>query len=69
MEYQEENEENWDGKNTSVQDRTNLGMLHGYIDGFSRRLIWLEVPSFNKKLEIIGKFYLDAVKQLQSIPK
>ena len=44
-------------------------MLHGCIDGFSRRLIWLEVPSFNKKLEIIGKFSLDAVRQLQSIPK
>ena len=44
-------------------------MLHGCIDGFSRRLIWLEVASFNKKLEIIGKFSLDAVRQLQSIPK
>ena len=43
--------------------------LHGCIDGFSRRLIWLEVSSSNKKQEIIGKFYLDAVRQLQSIPK
>ena len=43
--------------------------LHGCIDGFSRRLIWLEVSSSNKKPEIIGKFYLDAVRQLQSIPK
>ena len=43
--------------------------LHGCIDGFSSRLMWLEVSSTNKKPEIIGKFYLDAVKQLQSIPK
>ena len=43
--------------------------LHGCIDGFSRRLIWLEVSSSNKKPEIIGKFYLDAVRQLQSISK
>ena len=34
-----------------------------------RRLIWLEVSCSNKKREIIGKFYLDAVRQLQSIPK
>ena len=43
--------------------------LHGCIDGISRRLIWLEVSSSNKKPEIIGKFYLDAVRQLQNIPK
>ena len=44
-------------------------LLHGCIDGFSRRLIWLEVSSSNKIPEITGKFYLDAVRQLQSIPK
>ena len=43
--------------------------LHGCIDGFSRRLIWLEVSSSNKKAEIIGKFYSDAARELQSIPK
>ena len=81
MECQKENEENWDGESTSVLDQTTLGIdghdklkplgfsLHGCIDGFSRRLIWLEVSSSNKKQEIIGKFYLDAVRQLQSIPK
>ena len=43
--------------------------LHGCIDSFSRRLVWLEVSSSNKKPEIIGKFYLDAVSQLESISK
>ena len=43
--------------------------LHGCIDGFSRRLIWLEVSSSNKKAEVLGKFYLDAVRHQQSIPK
>ena len=43
--------------------------MHGCIDGFSRGLVWLEVSSSNKKPEIIGKFYLDAVRQLQSIPR
>ena len=33
--------------------------LHGCIDGFLRRLTWVEVSSSNKKPEIIGKFYLD----------
>ena len=37
--------------------------LHGCIDGFSKRLIWLEVSSSNKKPAIIGQFYLDAVRQ------
>ena len=42
--------------------------IHGCIDGFSRYLVWLEVASSNKKLELISKFYLDAVKSLESIP-
>ena len=44
-------------------------LLHECIDGFSRRLIWLEASCSNKKLEIIDKFYFDAVRQLQNIPK
>ena len=32
-------------------------------------MAFLEVSSSNEKPEIIGKFYLDAVSQLQSIPK
>ena len=43
--------------------------MHGCIDGFSSRLIWLEISFCNKKPKIIGKFYLDAVRQLQSIRK
>ena len=38
--------------------------MHGRIDGFSRRLIWLEVSSSSNKNR-----KLDAVKQLQNIPK
>ena len=32
--------------------------VHGCIDGFSRKLIWLEVTSSNKVLEIISQYYL-----------
>ena len=42
--------------------------IHGCFDGFSRRLIWLEVASSNKQPEIIAKFYLDAVKQIGGVP-
>lgn len=43
--------------------------VHGGIDGFSRRLIWLEVGPTNKNPEVIAKFYLDAVKQVGGLPR
>lgn len=35
--------------------------IHGCIDGFSRKLIWLEVGATNKEPDIIARNYLDAV--------
>ena len=43
--------------------------IHGCIDGFSRRLIWLEVGPTNKNPDVIAKYYLDAAKQLDGIPR
>ena len=43
--------------------------MHGGIDGFSRRLIWLEVGTTNNNPEVITKFYLDAVKQVGGLPR
>ena len=43
--------------------------VHGCIDGFSRKLIWLEVTSVNTVSEIISQYYLKAVKRLKSVPK
>ena len=43
--------------------------IHGYIDGYSRRIIWLEVASTNKVPELIAKYYLDALKQILGKPK
>ena len=37
--------------------------IHGCIDGFSRRIMWLEVCNSNKDPEMIAKFYLDTVKE------
>ena len=43
--------------------------IHGCIDGYSRRIIWLEVASTNKVPELIAKYYLDALKQILGKPK
>ena len=37
--------------------------IHGGIDGFSRCVLWLEISTSNKMLEVIAKYYLDAVKR------
>ncbi len=43
--------------------------IHACIDGFSRRLIWLEVCATNKNPDVIGKYYLDAIKQVGGAPR
>lgn len=43
--------------------------IHGCIDGFSRRLIWLEVGTTNKNPKVIWKYYLDAVRQVRGVPQ
>ena len=44
--------------------------IHGCIDdGYSRKLIWLEVGPTNKLPEVIAKFYLDSVKKLEGVPQ
>ena len=37
--------------------------IHGGINGFSRRVLWLEVSTSNKMPEVIAKYDLDAVKR------
>ena len=37
--------------------------IDGGINGFSRRVLWLEVSTSNKMPEVIAKYYLDAVKR------
>ena len=38
--------------------------VYGAIDGFSRRILWLEVASSNNDPKIIAQYYLDCVRQL-----
>jgi len=42
--------------------------IHGCIDGFSRRIMWLEVGPTNKKPEVIANYFLGTVKQLKGVP-
>ncbi|XP_056018330.1 uncharacterized protein LOC130054058 [Ostrea edulis] len=43
--------------------------IHGCIDGFSRRLIWLEADITNKRPEVIAEHYLNAVHDLKGCPQ
>lgn len=43
--------------------------IHGAIDGFSRKILWLEVSETNKDPTIIAHYFANTVKSLQIIPK
>ncbi|XP_062582469.1 uncharacterized protein LOC134244221 isoform X3 [Saccostrea cucullata] len=43
--------------------------IHGCIDGFSRRLIWLNADITNKRPEVIAEYYLNAVYDLEGCPQ
>lgn len=43
--------------------------INGCIDGFSRRIIWLNVYSSNSDPRIISGYYLDAVNDFKGCPK
>ena len=42
--------------------------IHGCLDGFSRKILWLEVGPTNKMPEVVAKYYLDTVKHLGGVP-
>ena len=43
--------------------------IHGAVDGFSRRILWIEVNSTNKNPSVIASHYLSTVHQLQGVPR
>lgn len=43
--------------------------IHGAIDGYSRRILWLEVGSSNNNPRIVGKYFLDCVVQVGGTPR
>lgn len=42
--------------------------IHGAIDGFSRKILWLEVSRSNNSPDSIASFYLNMVKELKGCP-
>lgn len=42
--------------------------VHGAIDGFSKKLIWLTVATSNKNPHIIAFYYLNAIKKFKCVP-
>lgn len=42
---------------------------HGYIDGYSRKIIWIQVCTTNNKPGVIYYYYLMAVKKLKIVPR
>lgn len=42
--------------------------IHGCIDGFSRRIIWLDVGTTNNDPSIVAYYYLQSIEQLQGTP-
>lgn len=43
--------------------------IHGAIDGFSRRILWLEVNSTNKNPRVVASHYINTVHQLGGVPR
>ena len=43
--------------------------VHGAIDGFSRRLMWLEVSSTNNDPSVIAGYYLNCLKSTKTVPR
>ena len=42
--------------------------IHGCIDGFSRRILWLEVQRSNKNPRLIARYFLNCVKGTHGCP-
>ena len=43
--------------------------IHGAIDGYSRRILWLTVASSNNNPKIVAAYYLKCVKDLGLLPR
>ena len=43
--------------------------IHGAIDGYSRKILWLEATESNKDPKIVGHHYVNCLKTLKLVPK
>ncbi|XP_071797832.1 uncharacterized protein [Asterias amurensis] len=42
--------------------------IHGAIDGFSRRILWLEVGPTNNDPGVVAKYYVDYIQEIKGVP-
>ena len=43
--------------------------IHGALDGYSRRVLWLEVGPSNNDPRIVGQYYLSYIRQIKGAPR
>ena len=43
--------------------------VHGAIDGYSRKILWLKVNESNSDPNIIASYFLDCIEQLKLLPR
>ena len=43
--------------------------IHGAIDGYSRRIMWLEVDDSNKDPRSVARYFTECVKQIGGVPR
>lgn len=43
--------------------------IHGCIDGFSRRILWLNVTHSNNNPRVISSFYVSCIKEIKGVPR
>lgn len=43
--------------------------IHGCIDGFSRRIMWLEVGTSNNDPSIVSKYFVDCIREIGGTPR
>ena len=43
--------------------------IHGAIDGYSRRILWLEVGRTNNNPIIIANYFTDYIRQIGGVPR
>ncbi len=42
--------------------------IHGAIDGFSRRILWLEIGPTNNDPKVVAQYFVDYVQQIKGVP-
>ena len=43
--------------------------IHGAIDGYSRRILWLEVGPSNNDPRVTSQYFIDCIRQVKGIPR